>query len=170
MILPAIRRYLGEFDSLNGGLQAAQSDPDEPTMAFLAMCSDALSGRHNEPYPSTFDVDSVRRELQDVRQAIREADLDLDLQSFLLAQLHNLEAALDEFLISGIDAARKAFARLVGEMAMHSPRAAADAETRNVRERFLTLLNHYAGLFNVCVMGTAIAQTVNAALPAAPHH
>ena len=169
IVLPAIGAYLTLFDQLptTGGIPGLVAHPDVGMMATLELLSDDLSKYNSDPHPSVDSLDGLRAELNDlieyVRSAVAAESLDTSLAGFLLQELHDLEAAIDDYQIAGKGRARYTFARVVGEVSMSN--RVGDEGSQPVLRRFVDFLEHYASVFQLGIAAAQLSEAVLLALP-----
>jgi hypothetical protein len=170
-ILPEVRSYLAEFMNLTSGYDVPSQivRPSISLLTLLDLCSNELSLRDNEDFPSAGAIDTVRKELSDFLDFVQQAKIQPELAGYVLEQLHLLANAVDQYAVAGKRPSQDAVAQVLGRVLVEEPRFPETSENRKVVQRLADFVNRYAGLMCLTATGTQIGQTVMMALQVGSH-
>lgn len=131
--------------SLSSNLLGPMRAITEGDMTVLEFCSERLENQHSEPVISEDELQAILGEVNQLFDEIKSAQIDAELQTFILDGLESIRRGIYEFRIRGPERLKETIGEIVGNLYVNYKTVVAAGENESL-EKFNKLFNHLSAM------------------------
>ena len=151
---------VGDLSSFVKPLQVNGFQPLER----LQYCADGLSRERGEKELEEEELKEIQKEIDELENAVRQAEIDGELKLYLLEQLRLMTDAIRQYHLFGLDPLQRAVNETLGSL-MLNPEARQRMSETSLGEKFWKVVGRLASVTSVIGNGIRIVEAIRTLLP-----
>jgi hypothetical protein len=134
-------------------------------MTVLEFCSERLEQQHRERIIDKAELEQILEDVTALFNEVQQADIDAELQTFILDGLESIRRGINEFRIRGPERLKEAIGEIVGSLYVNYKTVEAAGEDESLG-KFNTLFNRLTSI--VTFANTSVKLLTALATPLLP--